>query len=150
MSSAPPPATATLRPTSGNRRRRIVTWRVWLATLLFLAIVAGGVVVIHWYAYSSYYLGEHNGMVAVFRGQPSGVLWYKPEVVVETNFPIADLRIQDRRALNATISEPTEKEAVTYARNIYREWQLGQTSTTTTTQPGTTTTGATTTTKATG
>lgn len=145
MSSAPPPATATPRP-SANRRRRIVTWRVWLATLFFLAIVAGGVVVIHWYAYSTYYLGEHNGMVAVFRGQPSGVLWYKPQVVVETNFPITDLRIQDRRALNGTISEPTEKEAVTYAKNIYREWQLGQTTTTTTTQPGT----GTTTTKATG
>jgi hypothetical protein len=133
-----------------------VTWRVWAATFLFLAIVAGGVVVIHWYAYSTYYLSEHNGFVAVFRGQPSGVLWYKPEVVVETNFPVTDLRIQDRRALNATISEPTEKEAVTYARNIYREFELGQTTTTTTTtttKPGTTTTKATattTTTKAAG
>jgi hypothetical protein len=113
---------------------------VWAATFLFLAIVAGGIVVIHWYAYSTYYLSDHNGYVAVFRGQPAGVLWYKPEVVVETNFPVTDLRIQDRRALNATISEPTEKEAVTYAKNIYREYELGQTTTTTTTKPGTTTT----------
>jgi serine/threonine protein phosphatase PrpC len=153
MSSAPPPATATSRPTSAGRRRKIVTWRVWAATFLFLAIVAGGVVVIHWYAYSTYYLGDHNGFVAVFRGQPSGVLWYKPEVVVETNFPVTDLRIQDRRALNATISEPTEEEAVTYAKNIFHEYELGQTTTTTTTKPGTTTTkttATTTTTKAAG
>ena len=102
MSSAPPPAIETTRPTSGGRRKRIVTWRVWAATFLFLAVVAGGVVVIHWYAYSTYYLGDHDGMVAVFRGQPSGVLWYKPEVVAETT-PVKYLRIQDRRRLNATI-----------------------------------------------
>jgi hypothetical protein len=80
--------------------------------------------------------------VAVFRGQPSGVLWYKPEVVAETT-PVKYLRIQDRRALDATIPYPTEKEAITAAKNMYREYELGQTTTTTTTKPGTTTTKAT-------
>jgi hypothetical protein len=83
--------------------------------------------------------GDHDGMVAVFRGQPSGVLWYKPEVVVETNFPVADLRIQDRRASQRHHQRAHRKEAVTYAKNIYRyEWELGQTTTTTTTttKPG--------------
>jgi PPM family protein phosphatase len=139
MSSAPPPAITTTRSASAGRRRRIVTWRVWAATFLFLAIVAGGVVVIHWYAYSTYYLGDHDGTVAVFRGQPSGVLWYKPEVVAETT-SVKYLRIQDRRALDATISEPTEKEAITFAKNMYREWELGQTTTTTTTTTVVTTT----------
>ncbi|MGH3731904.1 MAG: protein phosphatase 2C domain-containing protein [Acidimicrobiales bacterium] len=143
MSSAPPPATVTTRSTGGGRRRRVVTWRVWAATFLFLAVVAGVVAIIHWYAYSTYYLGDNAGMLAVFRGQPSGVLWYQPEVVAETNIPVADLRIQDRRAIDATISEPTVKVAITYAKNLYREWELGQTSTsttTTTTKPPTTTT----------
>lgn len=142
MSTAPPAASATTRST-GGRRRRIVTWRVWAATFLFLAVAAGVVAVVHWYAYSTYYLGDHNGMVAVFRGQPSGVLWYKPEVVAETNFPVADLRIQDRRAIDATISEPTEEEAITYAKNIYKEWEKSQPSlggSTTTTSPSSTTT----------
>jgi hypothetical protein len=110
-------------------------------------------VVIHWYAYSTYYLAANNNAVAVFRGQPSGVLWYKPEVVVQTDIKVRDLRIQDRRSLNATISEPTEKAAVTFAKHMYREYVLGLTPTTTTTKPGTTTTTATattTTTKATG
>jgi hypothetical protein len=141
MSSAPPPAIETTRPTSGGRRKRIVTWRVWAATFLFIAVVAAGVVVIHWYAYSTYYLGDHDGMVAVFRGQPSGVLWYKPEVIAETT-PVKYLRIQDRRRLNATIPYPTEKEAITEAKSMYREYELGQTTTTTTTKPGTTTTKA--------
>ena len=38
-----------------------MTWRVWAATFLFLAVVAGGVAVVHWYAYSTYYLGDHDG-----------------------------------------------------------------------------------------
>jgi serine/threonine protein phosphatase PrpC len=145
MSSAPPAATATTPPSGAGRRRRIVTWRVWAATFLFLAVVAGVVAIVHWYAYSTYYLGDHDGMVAVYRGQPSGVLWYKPEVVAEMNFPVTDLRIQDRRAIAATISEPTEKEAITYAKNIYKEWKKGLPSlgtTTTTTTPGSTTTTA--------
>jgi hypothetical protein len=122
-----------------------VTWRVWAATFLFLAVAAGIVGVIHWYAYSTYYLGNNNGVLAVFRGQPSGVLWYKPEVVVETNYPVADLRPSDRRAVDATISEPTKKEAITHAKNLYKAWEQTQgtlgtttttTSTTTTTTPG--------------
>jgi protein phosphatase len=145
MSTAPPPASATTRATDGKRRRRIVTWRVWAATFLFLAVAAGIVAVIHWYAYSTYYLGDNNGALAVFRGQPSGVLWYKPEVVVETNYPVADLRPSDRRAVNATIPEPTKKEAITHAKNLYKAWEQTQgtlgtttttTSTTTTTTPG--------------
>jgi PPM family protein phosphatase len=145
MSTAPPPAPATTRPTGGKRRRRIVTWRVWAATFLFLAVAAGIVGVIHWYAYSTYYLGNNNGALAVFRGQPSGVLWYKPEIVVETDYPVADLRPSDRRAVDATISEPTKKEAITHAENLYKAWELTQgtfgtttttTSTTSTTTPG--------------
>jgi protein phosphatase len=145
MSTAPPPASATTRATDGKRRRRIVTWRVWAATFLFLAVAAGVVGVIHWYAYSTYYLGNNNGVLAVFRGQPSGVLWYKPEVVVETNYPVADLLPSERRDVNATISEATEKHAITHARNLYKQWKRAQgtfgtttttTSTTTTTTPG--------------
>jgi protein phosphatase len=143
MSSAPPAAVATSRPASAGRRRRIVTWRVWAATFLFLAIVAGGIVIIHWYAYSTYYLAANNQNIAVFRGQPSGVLWYKPEVVVQTDIKATDLRIQDRRLLNATIPEPTEQAAITQAESMYHEYVLGlnaATTTTTTTLPGSTTT----------
>jgi PPM family protein phosphatase len=152
MSSAPPAAVATSRPASAGRRRRIVTWRVWAATFLFLAIVAGGIAIIHWYAYSTYYLAANNQNIAVFRGQPSGVLWYKPEVVVQTDIKVTDLRIQDRRLLNATIPEPTEQAAITQAESMYHEYVLGlnaATTTTTTTLPGSTT-ASTTTTKASG
>jgi protein phosphatase len=143
MSSAPPPVETT-RPKNAGRRRRIVTWRVWVATLLFLAVVAGGVAVVHWYAYSTYYLGNDAGTIAVYQGQPSGVLWYQPVVVRNTAYLVSELRPTDVRALDATISEPTIPAALRYVKYLHQEWKLTQSdaSATTTTQPHTTTTSA--------
>jgi hypothetical protein len=44
--------------------------------------------------------------------------------------------------VNATISEPTKKEAITHAKNLYKAWELtqGNLGTTTTTNSTTTTT----------
>ncbi len=121
MSSAPPPATTTTRPTSAGRRRRIVTWRLFAALVLFVAVGVGAVGVIHWYAYSTYYVGIYgsgpDASVAVFHGQPAGVLWYKPQVLVEyDNYPIKYLSVADRRELYATVNQPTAKEAKTFAK----------------------------------
>jgi PPM family protein phosphatase len=140
MSSAPP-SVETPRTKGAGRRHRIVTWRVWAATFLFLAVVAGGVAVVHWYAYSTYYLGNDAGTIAVYQGQPSGVLWYRPVVVRFTPYLVTELRPLDARALDSTISEPTIRAAVLYATYLHKEWTLTQsdtsaTTTTTTTAPG--------------
>ncbi len=141
MSSAPPPVETT-RPKGAGRRRRIVTWRVWAATFLFLAVVGGGVAVVHWYAYSTYYLGNNEGTIAVYQGQPNGVLWYRPVVVRYTTYLVSELRPPDVRALDSTISEPTISAALHYAKSLHQEWELTQSdaSATTTTTPPTTTT----------
>jgi serine/threonine protein phosphatase PrpC len=142
MSSAPPPVETT-RPKNAGRRRRIVTWRVWVATFLFLAVVAGGIAVVHWYAYSTYYLGDDGGTIAVYQGQPSGVLWYQPLVVRNTDYPASQLRAGDAQALASSISEPTIPAALRYAKYLHNEWKLAHSdtsATTTTTQPHTTTT----------
>jgi PPM family protein phosphatase len=146
MSSAPPPIEST-RPKNAGRRRRIVTWRVWVATFFLLAVIAGGVAVVHWYAYSTYYLGDDQGTIVVYQGQPSGVLWYHPEVVRYTAYSASQLRPLDRQALASSISEPTILAALNYAKYLHNEWALAQpnattTTTTTTTQPHTTTTAA--------
>ena len=140
MSSAPPPVETT-RPKGAGRRRRIVTWRVWAATFLFLAVVGGGVAVVHWYAYSTYYLGNDAGTIAVYQGQPNGVLWYRPVVVRYTTYLVSELRPPDVRALDSTISEPTISAALHYAKSLHQEWELTQSdaSATTTTTPPTTT-----------
>ncbi len=92
MSSTPPEASSTAAG-GPRRRRRIVTWRLFAALVLFIAVGVGAVGVIHWYAYSTYYVGIYgsgpDASVAVFHGQPAGVLWYKPQVLVEyDNYPI--------------------------------------------------------------
>ena len=142
MSSAPPPVETT-RPKNAGRKLRIVTWRVWVATFFLLAVVAGGVAVVHWYAYSTYYLGNDAGTIAVYQGQPSGVLWYRPVVVRYTAYSASQLRPLDSQALASSISEPTISAALRYAKYLHNEWELAESSssaTTTTTQPHTTTT----------
>jgi serine/threonine protein phosphatase PrpC len=140
MSTAPPPVT---RPSKNARvrRRRVPTWRAWAFLVLFLAVVAGGVGIVRWYAYSTYYLGEDGTTIAVYEGQPQGVLWFKPEIVTDTNLKIKQLQPDDRADLAATISEPNLTEALTEASYLHHLWLMGQTTTTTTTTtPGSTTT----------
>jgi hypothetical protein len=108
--------------------------------LLGIGIVIGFCVVLHWYAYSTYYLAPDHGVIGVYQGQPSGVLWFKPVLVAPTNYSYAQLRPADQISLNATISEPSLDAALSYAASIHSEWQASQTSSVTTTTVGTTTT----------
>lgn len=139
MSTAPPPVA---RPTKNSkvRRRRVPTWRAWAFLLLILAVVAGGVGIVRWYAYSTYYLGADGSTIAVYEGQPQGVLWFKPEIVTDTNLLVRNLQPDDRADLYATISEPNLSEALTEANYLHHLWLMGQTTTTTTTTPGKSTT----------
>lgn len=141
IGSTPPPVAQSARtPTiRSSRRPRRLTWRVW-AGVFVCALVAGGfVMVMHWYAYSTYYLANDAGKIAVYQGQPHGVLWFKPVKVVDTTNLVAQLRPADRTALAATIGEPTLESALKYANALHNSWLLGQpvmsiSSTTTTTK----------------
>jgi protein phosphatase len=155
MSSAPPPVSA--GGNSPRRRRRLVTWRLFAALVLFIAVGIGAVGVIHWYAYSTYYVSVYgsgpSATVAVYRGQPSGVLWYKPQAIFDIGgWPIKNLSVEDRRDLYAIVSQPTEREAKTYACSMIYRAATGTTTTTTTTlgAAGSSSTSSTTTTTAPG
>ncbi|HEV3187584.1 MAG TPA: PP2C family serine/threonine-protein phosphatase [Acidimicrobiales bacterium] len=138
MSTAPPPVVANTRPNAG-RPRRHVTWRVVAAVLILLGVIGGGVAVIHWYAYSTYYLASNGTDIVVYQGQPGGVLWYQPQMVADTSLPITRLRPADQRALNATISEPTLSVALSHAKYLNKAWHLSRTTTTLNTSSTTTT-----------
>jgi serine/threonine protein phosphatase PrpC len=131
---------------SQSKRRRIVTWRLVVGVTLLALIVAGAVFIVHWYAYSSYYLADDAGTIAVYQGQPNGVLWYKPVKVFDTTFLAAQLRTVDLASLRVTISEPSLSAALNYASYLHSAWKLSNTSvtspvvTTTTTVNGSTTT----------
>jgi len=107
--------------------------------LLVLGVVAGAVAIVRWYAYSTFYLANDAGHVAVYQGQPQGVLWFHPLLRVTTQYSAVHLRPVDKRALAATIQEPTLKAALTYAGYLNMEWLAGSTTTTTTTGVTTTT-----------
>lgn len=139
-SLAPPVAPPVRTGTQSSQRYRRFTWRAWAGLAFFLAIVAGSYAVLHWYAYSTYYLGNDNNTIAVYQGQPSGVLWFKPLKVFDTQYSSTQLRVADQIALGATISEPTLEAALQYAATLHREWKMARTTATTTTVAGATTT----------
>ena len=61
-----------------QRQSSWFNWRVGAGSLFAVAIVVGFFLVLHWYAYSTYYLAPDHGVIGVYQGQPSGVLWFKP------------------------------------------------------------------------
>jgi protein phosphatase len=132
MTSAPREAASKVT-TARRQRRRLVSWRVCLAMLLFLGVIAGAVAIVRWYAYSTFYLANDAGNVAIYQGQPQGVLWFHPLLRVTTQYSATQLRPVDERALAATISEPTLKAALTYAGFLHGQWAAGNATTTTTT-----------------
>jgi hypothetical protein len=119
---------------------------VWAGVALFALVLVGAELVVHWYAYSTYYIGNDAGNIAIYQGQPSGVLWFKPVRVFDTTYPVAQLLPSDQKALDATISEPTLTDALKYATHIRNMWRVHQstlkksTTTTITTNNATTTT----------
>ena len=143
LSAIAPPVAQSVRTASSRPSRRTsrFTWRVWASLAFFAAIVAGVFAVIHWYAYSSFYLANDvsTGRVAIYQGQPSGVLWYKPIKVTDTPFLSKDLRTADQISLGATISEPSVNTALQVATAMHDFWLAGQSATTTTTAVTTTT-----------
>ena len=152
VSTAPPAIAA---PRTTRRRSSRFTWRVAIAVLVLIGVAAGFVAIMHWYAYSTYYLADDSGSIAVYQGQPNGVLWFSPHKVLDTTFPSAHLLPSDQRLLAATISEPSLTSALNYASYLNQLWHSSRSvavasTTTTTTTTVTTTTIATTTTKAKG
>jgi PPM family protein phosphatase len=141
VSTARPPA-APSTTTSARHARRTprFTWRVVAAVTLILVVIGTAIYVVHWYAYSTYYLAEDTGVIAVYQGQPNGVLWFQPRKVTDTPYHVTQLRSLDQRALTATIAEPTLTSALHYAAYLHSAWQLSRPATPTPTTTTTTTT----------
>ena len=142
VSTAPPPvaSSATTRSVRQSRRRARFTWRSALAALVGVGVVVGFFFVMHWYAYSSYYLAPDAGVIAVYRGQPNGVLWYKPVKVLDTSYSSHQLRSVDEHSLAVGISEPSLDAALQYANYLHTAWTLSQAASVTPVTPVTTTT----------
>jgi len=102
----------------------------------------GAYFIVHWYAYSTYYLGNDAGTVAVYQGQPGGVLWFKPLKVYDTGYLVSTLPPLTRSNLNQTIPEST----LGGAQQVADQFCAASPSCVASTTPSTTTTSTTTTT----
>jgi hypothetical protein len=145
MASAPPPVAATVpsRPRASSRR---VTWRLGAGLLLVAGVVAAFFYIMHWYAYSTYYLAPDGKYIGVYAGQPNGVLWYKPRLASRTMYLTSQLQPSALAELKATISEPSVHSAWNYAGYLHGLWAASQSSSGATTATTSTTTTSTTTT----
>jgi len=141
VSSAPPPEAkdAQSQPTI-IRRRRQFSWRVYGGAGVFAFLIVGFVLIMHWYAYSTFYLANDNGVIGVYQGQVNGVLWFQPQKVLDTTYQVSQLRPADQQALNASIAEPTLNAALNYAAYLHTAWTLSSNSAITSTTVITTTT----------
>ncbi len=143
MTSAPPPVAATV-PSRPPRSRARPSWRMGAGLLLVAVVVAGFFYLMHWYAYSTYYLAPSGKYIGVYEGQPNGVLWYKPRLAARTTYLTQQLQAPALASLKATIPEPSIASALRYAGYLHGLWVTSQSSgvvpTTTTTAPRVTTT----------
>jgi protein phosphatase len=118
MSSAPPSVASTVpsRPRKSGPR---FTWRVAAGLVVLGAVVGAFFFIMHWYAYSTYYLAQDGKYIGVYEGQPNGVLWYKPRLVVTTPYFYKHLLPPGQRSVQLTISEPSITTAEKYAHFLY-------------------------------
>jgi len=141
ISTITPPEARAATPAAAKRRKRHhLTWRTPLALLIFLGVFVGAYFIVHWYAYSTYYLANDNGTVAVYQGQPGGVLWFKSLKVADTNYKVNTLTADQQRRLAQTISEPTLTQAFDSATSLCTTQQCVASTTPSTTTTSTTTT----------
>jgi protein phosphatase len=81
VASAPPeparrPQSPAPAPAAAKPKR--FTWRVAGFIVLLVAVVVGTFAAIGVYARSTYYVGFAGDQVAIYKGRPDGVLWFKP------------------------------------------------------------------------
>ena len=139
MASAPPPAS---RATGGARRSGPrLTWRLLAGLVVFAAVVWAFFYIVHWYAYSTYYLGPDGKYIGIYEGQPHGVLWYKPRLLSKTTYLVTHLQPSAQLSIEQTVAEPSPASALSYSHYLYGLWATGKrpvvSTTTTTTTAGT-------------
>ncbi len=73
-------------------RLRRATWRTAVFVLVFAAILAAAGGAVAWYSRGTYYIGfDATDQVAVYKGRPDPVLWFKPTVERRTGIAKAQV-----------------------------------------------------------
>jgi protein phosphatase len=125
------------------RGDRIVTIRVALFMLVFVAVLGGAAGFVVWFDKASFFVGLDKGYVAIFQGRPGGLLWFKPSVVERTTLAPGDLLASNVVYLRQGMEESSYQAARNLVHDLSLERTLvtaGAQVTTTTLAPAHTTT----------
>jgi hypothetical protein len=130
-----PSATAVPKESRRDRRRRMgvprrITVRVVLFFLLILAVPAGAIAVVRWYALDNWYVAVDHGAhdaLAVYQGRPGGFLGFKPKLLDLTKVTTSEVLAYRLPALQHTVNEPSLKAGEQYIANLHREFVAAQT-----------------------
>jgi protein phosphatase len=98
-----------------------MTWRVVAFVLALLALIAVVAVAVGWYARHTYYVGVDQGQVAIFKGRPGGLLWFKPTLEQRKNLRVEDVLPVHQADLKAGKEEATFADAQRYVNSLQQE-----------------------------
>ncbi len=121
------------RAAEGRPRRRVLTWRVGLFVVAFLAIVGITIGVIVYMGRNTYYVGVQDDQVVIFRGRPGGVAWIQPELAESTAIPLSEVPAARIDEVRSGVEESSLDDARRYVANLQEQIDAATTTTTTST-----------------
>jgi serine/threonine protein phosphatase PrpC len=101
--------------------RRILTWRTGVFTVSLLTVVGIAIVGVGWYARGTYFVGFDRNTVTLYKGQPGGVLWFKPTVVKHYDLERDEVPEGKLRVLEDGKPRSSEEAADAYVESLKDE-----------------------------
>jgi protein phosphatase len=114
-------------------KRRAFTIRVVGFLVLLLLLVGGAAFAVALYARGTYFVALDHGQLAIYKGRPGGLLWFRPTLADRTGVRASDVLPYRLADLGSGKEEPSLRQARAYVSSLQAE------ATTTTTAPVTTT-----------
>jgi PPM family protein phosphatase len=130
--AAPPRDLTTSIPRAGTARPRRFTWRTVAFVALLAAILAGAILAIGWYARGAYFVKFDGNQVAIYKGRPGGILWFKPTLAERKTSPTRDQILPVHYAdLERGKEVASKAEADRYVTRLRQEAESARPTTTT-------------------
>ena len=123
-------------------KRRAITVRVVGFLVLLLLLVGGAGFAVALYARGTYFVALDHGQLAIYKGRPGGLLWFRPTLADRTGVQASDVLPYRLADLGRGKEEPTLRQAREYVSTLQAEAATTTTVPVTTTVPPATTTTA--------
>jgi len=136
----PPRRPQSPAPVAAGAKPKRFTWRVAGFVVLLVAVVVGTFAAIGVYARSTYYVGFAGDQVAIYKGRPDGVLWFKPTLRERkplTRAEVPAIYLADVEKGKQVDSKAAADRYVTNLRDKHLEEEKAGLTTSTTTPPTT-------------